>query len=94
LTQIKQEREPPRRYNSIRAERFRPRGLGRSKGRNAAQVKELRSMCRTTVLGDIIPQSYFSRHALRVSGRLFPFLVFYRIALFPIAKPTALFLNW
>ncbi|HEV2954531.1 MAG TPA: CNNM domain-containing protein [Xanthobacteraceae bacterium] len=47
-----------------------------------------------TFLGEIVPQSYFSRHALRVSGRLFPFLQFYRIALFPIAKPTALFLNW
>ena len=47
-----------------------------------------------TFLGEIVPQSYFSRHALRVSGRLFPFLAFYRIVLFPIAKPTALFLNW
>jgi len=47
-----------------------------------------------TFLGEIVPQAYFSRHALRVSGRLFPFLAFYRIALFPIAKPTALFLNW
>ena len=47
-----------------------------------------------TFLGEIVPQSYFSRHALRVSGRLFPFVAFYRIVLFPIAKPTALFLNW
>jgi metal transporter CNNM len=47
-----------------------------------------------TFLGEIVPQSYFSRHALRVSGRLFPFLAFYRIVLFPVAKPTALFLNW
>jgi metal transporter CNNM len=47
-----------------------------------------------TFLGEIVPQAYFSRHALRVSGRLFPFLAFYRIVLFPIAKPTALFLNW
>ena len=47
-----------------------------------------------TFLGEIVPQAYFSRHALRVSGRLFPFLAVYRIVLFPIAKPTALFLNW
>jgi hypothetical protein len=47
-----------------------------------------------TFLGEIVPQAYFSRHALRVGGRLTPFLQFYRIVLFPIAKPTALFLNW
>jgi metal transporter CNNM len=47
-----------------------------------------------TFLGEIVPQAYFSRHALRLSGRLAPFLAFYRIVLFPIAKPTALFLNW
>jgi len=47
-----------------------------------------------TFLGEIIPQAYFSRHALRVGGRFTPFLEFYRIALFPIAKPTAIFLNW
>ncbi|HML12808.1 MAG TPA: CNNM domain-containing protein [Xanthobacteraceae bacterium] len=47
-----------------------------------------------TFLGEIVPQAYFSRHAMRMSGRLAPFLKFYRIVLFPIAKPTALFLNW
>jgi len=47
-----------------------------------------------TVLGEIVPQAYFSRNALRLSGRLFPFLAFYRVVLFPIAKPTALLLNW
>jgi len=47
-----------------------------------------------TFLGEIVPQAYFSRHALRVSGRLSPFLMFYRIVLYPIAKPTSLFLNW
>src|SRR5215468_3756346 len=46
-----------------------------------------------TFLGEIVPQAYFSRNALRVSGRLAPFLKFYRIVLFPIGKPTALFLN-
>lgn len=47
-----------------------------------------------TFLGEIIPQAYFSRHALRLTGRFAPFLRFYRIVLFPIAKPTALLLNW
>jgi metal transporter CNNM len=47
-----------------------------------------------TFLGEIVPQAYFSRHALRLAGRFAPFLAFYRIVLFPIAKPTALFLNW
>jgi metal transporter CNNM len=47
-----------------------------------------------TVLGEIVPQAYFSRNALRLSGRLSPFLAFYRVVLFPIAKPTALLLNW
>jgi CBS domain containing-hemolysin-like protein len=46
-----------------------------------------------TVLGEIVPQAYFSRNALRLSGRLFPFLAFYRVVLFPIAKPSALLLN-
>jgi metal transporter CNNM len=47
-----------------------------------------------TLLGEIIPQAYFSRNALRIAGWFTPFLEFYRIALFPVAKPTALFLNW
>jgi hypothetical protein len=47
-----------------------------------------------TLLGEIIPQAYFSRNALRIAGSFTPFLEFYRIALFPIAKPTAIFLNW
>ena len=47
-----------------------------------------------TFLGEIVPQAYFARHALRLTGRFAPFLKFYRIVLFPIAKPTALLLNW
>ncbi len=47
-----------------------------------------------TLLGEIIPQAYFSRNALRIGARFAPFLEFYRIALFPIAKPTAILLNW
>lgn len=47
-----------------------------------------------TLLGEIIPQAYFSRNALRVTARFLPFLQFYRVMLFPLAKPTALLLDW
>ena len=47
-----------------------------------------------TMLGEIIPQAYFSRNALRMTARFLPFLSFYRVILFPLAKPTALLLDW
>jgi hypothetical protein len=47
-----------------------------------------------TLLGEIIPQAYFSRNALRMTTRFLPFLHFYHAALFPIAKPTAMLLDW
>jgi hypothetical protein len=47
-----------------------------------------------TLLGEIIPQAYFSRNALRVAGWFTPLLELYRLVLFPIGKPTAMFLNW
>src|SRR5271166_5520264 len=47
-----------------------------------------------TFLGEIIPQAYFSRNALRVTGWFTPLFQAYRVVLFPIAKPTAIFLNW
>ena len=47
-----------------------------------------------TLLGEIIPQAYFSRNALRMTARFLPFLNFYRAALFPLAKPTAMLLDW
>lgn len=47
-----------------------------------------------TVLGEILPQAYFSRHALRITARFAPLLKVYAVALFPVAKPTALLLNW
>jgi hypothetical protein len=47
-----------------------------------------------TLLGEIIPQAYFSRNALRMTARLLPFLDFYRVVLFPLARPTALLLDW
>ncbi|HSZ68666.1 MAG TPA: DUF21 domain-containing protein [Xanthobacteraceae bacterium] len=46
-----------------------------------------------TMLGEIIPQAYFSRNALRMTSRFLPFLNFYRVVLSPLAKPTAFLLN-
>ena len=42
-----------------------------------------------TLLGEIIPQAYFSRNASRTTARFLPLPSLYRVALFPIAKPTA-----
>jgi hypothetical protein len=46
-----------------------------------------------TFLGEILPQAYFSRHALRMAGMLSPILRFYRILLYPVTKPVALVLD-
>lgn len=46
-----------------------------------------------TVVGEIIPQAYFSRHALSVASTLSPLLRVYQILLFPVAKPTAIVLD-
>jgi len=42
-----------------------------------------------TIFAEIIPQSYFSRNALRVAALLLPALRFYQLILYPVAKPTA-----
>src|ERR1700677_144214 len=47
-----------------------------------------------TLFGEIIPQAYFSRNALRMAARLTPLMKVYLVGLFPLAKPTAIFLNW
>ena len=46
-----------------------------------------------TVFGEIAPQAYFSRHALRVASGLAPLLRFYKVLLWPIAKPFAKLLD-
>jgi metal transporter CNNM len=43
--------------------------------------------------GEIIPQAYFSRNALRMATLMRPVLRFWQFVLFPIAKPTGLFLD-
>jgi hypothetical protein len=46
-----------------------------------------------TMVGEIIPQAYFSRHALRMASLLAPALGFYQILLYPVAKPTGKLLD-
>jgi metal transporter CNNM len=47
-----------------------------------------------TFLGEILPQAYFVRNAMRMGSRLAPVLRFYQLVLFPVAKPTAMLLDW
>lgn len=47
-----------------------------------------------TFIGEIIPQAYFSRHAIAMGARLAPIVAFYQVLLYPVAKPTALALDW
>jgi len=46
-----------------------------------------------TLFGEIFPQAYFSRHALKMAAFLSPVLKFYQILLYPLAKPCALVLD-
>jgi len=46
-----------------------------------------------TIVGEIIPQAYFSRRAIKIAATLSPLLKLYQIFLYPIARPTALILD-
>jgi metal transporter CNNM len=46
-----------------------------------------------TFLGEIIPQAYFSRNALKIAALLSPVINFYQILLFPVAKPISIILD-
>ena len=59
----------------------------------AGMIAFLFSTLIITLFGEIIPQAYFSRHALKVASFLSPVLRFYQILLFPVAKTTAIFLD-
>lgn len=43
--------------------------------------------------GEILPQAYFSRHAIRMASLMAPVLRFYQILLYPLAKPSAMILD-
>jgi len=46
-----------------------------------------------TLVGEIAPQAYFSRHSLKMASLFSPVLRLYQILLYPIVKPTALLLD-
>ena len=46
-----------------------------------------------TLVGEIAPQAYFSRNAMRIGAALVPFIRLYQKILYPVAKPTALALD-
>ena len=46
-----------------------------------------------TLFGEIFPQAYFSRNALKMGGKLAPLLGFYKMIFWPVAKPSGLLLN-
>ena len=45
-------------------------------------------------MGEIAPQAYFSRNAVRIGALLVPFIKLYQWILFPVAKPTAKMLDY
>lgn len=46
-----------------------------------------------TIFGEIMPQAYFSRHALKVASLFAPIMRGYQLLLYPVARPTALALD-
>ncbi len=46
-----------------------------------------------TFLGEIIPQAYFSRNALKMASLLTPVISFYQKVFYIVAKPTAIMLD-
>jgi hypothetical protein len=46
-----------------------------------------------TIFGEILPQAYFSRHALKVGALLSPVIRVYMLTLYPVSKPTAMLLD-
>lgn len=46
-----------------------------------------------TLFGEIAPQAYFSRHALRMASLLSPLLRFYQALLYPVVRPSAWLLD-
>lgn len=46
-----------------------------------------------TICGEIMPQAYFSRNALRMGALLAPVIRIYQIVLYPVTKPTAVLLD-
>ena len=47
-----------------------------------------------TLFGEICPQAYFSRNALKMASLLSPMLRLYQFVLYPVARPTGRMLDW
>jgi len=47
-----------------------------------------------TCFGEIMPQAYFSRNALRLGSLLAPLVKVYTTLLYPVSKPSAIVLDW
>ncbi|MEX2523354.1 MAG: DUF21 domain-containing protein [Gammaproteobacteria bacterium] len=47
-----------------------------------------------TFIGEITPQAYCSRNAIKVASLFTPVLRFYQLLLYPVARPTARMLDW
>lgn len=46
-----------------------------------------------TILGEIVPQAYCARHAVRIAAFFSPVLWAYRVLLYPVVKPSAMVLD-
>lgn len=46
-----------------------------------------------TIVGEILPQAYFSRNAMIIASKLTPFLRLYQTLLYPLSRPTGLLLD-
>jgi hypothetical protein len=46
-----------------------------------------------TFIGEIFPQAYFTRNALKIGAALVPLLKFYQVILWPVAKPVGVMLD-
>ena len=46
-----------------------------------------------TFFGEIVPQAYFSRNAIRIGSKLAPLVYFYKVLLYPVAKPSSIILD-
>jgi metal transporter CNNM len=46
-----------------------------------------------TFIGEIFPQAYFTRNALRIGSALAPVLKVYKVILWPVAKPVGILLD-
>jgi hypothetical protein len=47
-----------------------------------------------TCFGELAPQAYFSRNALKMGAYLSPLVKVYSFLLYPVAKPSAMVLDW